>query len=443
MRRPSVIWDDIQSSLWFLSGLLTFAGGVMAWVVLRFDTWRIASEMDPLSWTFGGGADSARQILSTIAGSMITITGVTFSMTMVALVLAAGQYSPRVLRTFTRDRTSQVVLGVFVGTFVYTLLILRSIRGGDDAYVPAVGVTLAILLAIVSLGLFLLFIHHIATSIQASSLIENVARETLEEIERLFSDDVALVGPARGGSSTTPLPAEGRIATSSSGYIQSFDTGALVRAATEAGACVDLRLGPGDFVSGGVPIAVVSDPAAVPALEEALESALSLGHQRTVREDPAYGFRQLIDIAVKALSPGINDPTTASNAVDHLGSLLAAVADRDWPESEFRDEEGEVRLRVPGAAFGDYVELACSQIRHYARDDRPTLGRLLDALGQAALVTEREDRLGAIWREALEIAATGESHIESEPERRRLRAQLGRLAAELGRELPDPGEEGY
>lgn len=437
MRKPAAIWEDVQTSLWFLPGVFTTGGAALAWTVLRLDRWAADSELAPIAWAFSGGADSARQLLSTIAGSVITITGVTFSMTMVALVLAAGQYSPRILRTFTRDRVSQAVLGTFAATFVYTLLVLRSIRGGDEAYVPAVGVTVAIALAIASLGLFLLFIHHITTSIQASSVIRSVAEETRREIDRLFTAAESPVGPARISATAAPVPEGFRILADSSGYIETVDTDALVRAAREADTVLDLRIGPGDFASEGTPIAVAADPADGEALAEAVRGALSRGRQRTVRDDPAYGFRQLVDIAIKALSPGINDPATACNAIDHIGALLASLADRDWPTTEFKDEDGVVRLRTPSASFDDYLELACAPIRHYGRGDRATLGRLLDALAQTAVVTRRGDRREAIRAQARLVADTIERHIDSPHDRRRLRQRLDRLDAELGRD-PDP-----
>ncbi|HUP19185.1 MAG TPA: DUF2254 domain-containing protein [Gemmatimonadota bacterium] len=439
MRRPTEIWEDVRSSLWFVPGVFTLGGIGLAWLVLRFDRYAVNAELDPFSWAYGGGADSARQILSTIAGSIITLTGVTFSMTMVALVLAAGQYSPRVLRTFTRSRISQGVLGAFAATFVYTLLILRSIRGGDDAYVPAVGVTGAIMLAIADLGLLFLFIHHIATSIQASSVIQTVADETREEIDRLFSLDAAPVGPAEIQATSAPTPEGHRILSNRTGYIESIDAEALVRAARDSATVVDLRLGPGDFAARGTPLAVAVEPADAETLDEAVLAAVSTGRQRSIPNDPAYGFRQLVDIAIKALSPGINDPATAANAIDHLGALLVRLADADWPLTEFRDADGTVRLRTPPATFADYLDLATAEVRRYGRADRVALGRLIDALARTALATARPDRREAVWTQALAIREAAARHLEAPADRAFVEAHFGRLAAELGR---DPEPEG-
>lgn len=439
MKRPAEVWENLRSSLWFLPSVVTIAGIALAWTVLRLDRYTFDADVDPFAWAYGGGADSARQILSTIAGSIITLTGVTFSMTMVALVLAAGQYSPRVLRTFTRSRTSQIVLGVFAGTFAYTLLVLRSIRGGDEAYVPAVAVTVAIVLAISDLGLLLLFIHHITTSIQVSSVIQNVTGETRGEIDRIFPLDAAPVGPARIHATAAPLPTGHRIPAGGTGYIEAIHVDAIVAAARAAGTVVEMRLGPGDFAVEGAPIGVAVNPADPAALERAVRDACPTGRDRSIRNDPSYGFRQLADIAIKALSPGINDPTTAGNAIDHLGGLLARLADLDWPRAEFRDADGEVRLRTPDAGFADYLDLAIAQIRHYGRGDRETLCRLLDALARSAVATARPDRREAIWGQARSIRATAARHLEDASDRHRVEERFGRLAAELGRE-PEPEE---
>ena len=394
--RLRTLWDDLRSSLWFLPGLMTAAAIAAAWALLQADRWVDAEELELGPWGYGGGADSARQVLATIAGSIVTVTGVTFSITMVALVLAAGQYTPRVLRNFVRDRVKQTVLGVFVGTFLFTLLVLRAIRAGDDAFVPALAVTASIVLAIVSLGFFLYFLHHMAEAIQVANIIRNVARETRAEIERTFRAGEPFAGPAlpRGGH----RPAAGRAITAGcEGYVTRIGTDALVEAATAAGVRLEIPLSPGDFVSREAPLALVRGPVAEEEeLAKAVRGAIGVSPQRSLVQDPSYGFRQLVDIAVRALSPGVNDPTTACNCVDYLGALLAGLADREWPDPEVRDQDGTVRVVAPRGAFEEYLDLACTEIRRYGCSDLATTLRLFDALSRAAAATDRIDRLSAI-----------------------------------------------
>lgn len=431
-------WDDLRASLWFVPGLLAVAAVALAWVVLRLDRWAADNEVGELAWAFSGGADSARQILATIAGSMVTIAGVTFSVTVVALTLAAGQYSPRILGNFMRDRFNQLVLGTFIATFVYSLLVLRSIRGGDEAYVPAVGVTVAILLAIVSLGLFILFIHHIAVSIQVSSMIRSVQHETETEIEAVFGRDPSAVGPAWIRTEAIPVPKGFRIPAGDHGYIQRVDTDAIVQASRRAEATVEMLVGPGDFSVPGTPLAVVDrEPDEPDELIEAVQGACLVGRDRTIAQDPGYGFRQLVDIAVKALSPGINDPTTATNCVAALTVLLARMVDLDWPGCEFEDDSGGVRLRMPRATFADYVALAFTEIRRYARGDLAVTLAVLEGLGRIATATGRPDRRTALWREVQAVITSAAEGIEHPTDWARVDAQLRRVAAELG-EDPDP-----
>jgi uncharacterized membrane protein len=220
-------WDDLRSSLWFTPGILVISAIVLAWGVLRVDRWVASTELAQVAWAFSGGPDSARQLLSTLSGSMMTLTGVTFSITLAALALAAGQYSPRILRNFMRDRFNQTVLGVFIGTFLYCILILRSIRSGEEAYVPAVGVTGAILLAVVSLGFFIVFIHHMASSIQVSSMIQAVGRESHHAIASLFDRETGAVGPAWIRTAVAPVPPGFRVIAEHDGYVGRLDTDGL------------------------------------------------------------------------------------------------------------------------------------------------------------------------------------------------------------------------
>lgn len=435
LQRALGLWDDMRASLWFVPGLVSVIAVALAWVVLRLDRWAADNEVGELAWAFSGGADSARQILATIAGSMVTIAGVTFSVTVVALTLAAGQYSPRILGNFMRDRFNQLVLGAFIGNFIYSLLVLRSIRGGDEAYVPAVGVTVAILLAIVSLGLFIFFIHHIAVSIQVSSMIHSTQRETENEIAAVFARDPAAVGPAWIRTQAIPVPEGFRVPAEHDGYVQRVDTQAIVKAARRAETTVEMLVGPGDYSVRGSPIAVVDpEPGEPDDLVEAIQAACLLGRQRTIAQDPGHGFRQLVDIAVKALSPGINDPTTAVNCVAALTGLLARLADLDWPGDEFEDDSGTIRLRMPRATFDDYVALAFTEIRHYARGDLAVTLALLEGLGRVATTTGRANRRAALWREARAVMDEASRGIKHPADRSRVDAQLRRVAAELGQD---------
>lgn len=426
------LWDDLRSSLWFLPGVMTVGAVVAAWSLLRADRWVVASELELGPWGYGGGADSARQVLATIAGSIVTVTGVTFSITMVALVLAAGQYTPRVLRNFVRDRVNQTVLGVFVGTFLFTLLVLRAIRAGDDAFVPALAVTASIALAVISLGFFLYFLHHMANAIQVSNIIRNVARETKAELDRTFEQAAAFTGPPALRRERPPTSGC-RVCVEREGYVTRISTEALITIGRSHRTALDLVVGPGDFVSRGEAVAFArGDPDQRDHLADEVRGAFRLDSQRSISQDPAYGFRQLVDIAIRALSPGVNDPTTACNCVDYLGGFLAHLADLEWPAAEFRDDDGAVRVIAPRGTYAGYVDLAISEIRHYGRSDLATTVRLLEAIRRAADATTRPDRLAALRRAAEAILEGAERSILSTMDRDQISDSGERLAHALG-----------
>lgn len=437
MERLSAIWNDVRSSLWFRPGLLTILGIGAAFGMLGVDRWVASVETLSLPIGLGGDPQSARDVLSTIAGGMITLAGVSFSIVVIALTLASHQFAPRVLRNFTSDRVNQTTLGVFVGTFAYSVLVLRVVRGdagGSGAYVPAAGVLLAIVAAVVSLGFFLYFIHHIATSIQVSQIVRSVTEDTHRAIERMLGDERAVTGPARIRAAPIPVPDGWRVAARGEGYVEQIDEDGLVAAAADAGATLELLVGPGDFVAEGSPLAVTeSSPADPEPLADAVRGAIVLGRQRTILEDPAFGIRELVDIAVKAISPSMNDPNTAMNCVDYLGSLLRRMADRDWPAGTWVDEAGAVRVRVPTAGFEDYVALAFTEIRRYGHADLAVTLRLLEALGGAADATARPDRRAALWEEAVRLAGSADRGIDDPADRRAVDERLDRLAAALGR----------
>lgn len=439
MERFRAFLYDVRSSLWFIPGALAATAIAAAWAVLRLDRWIDTTPAAEAVRAFGGGPDSARSVMGTIAGGMITIAGVSFSIVVIALVLASNQFSPRVLGNFTRDRVNQTVLGVFVGTFVYSVLVLRSIRSGPEggAYVPVLGVTLGVVAAIVALGFFIYFIDRIAQSIQASQIVRSVATSTHAAIDSLFDREAAATGPARLGGALPAAPDGPRVRSDAEGYVVRLDAGGLVEAAAGEGLVLTSVVGPGDFVARGAPLAVVDrEPSEPDAFADRVRGAYVLGRQRTIAVDPSFGFRELVDIAVRALSPGINDPHTACNCVDHLASLLRGLADRDWPASELTDDDGEVRVRLPAAGFGDFVELAFDEIRRYGRADLAVTLRLLEALAVVAEATERPGRRAALWERAKDVIAGADGGLSHPRDRARAGAAFERLASVIGE---DPG----
>ncbi|MCC6772741.1 MAG: DUF2254 domain-containing protein [Gemmatimonadaceae bacterium] len=318
-------------------------------------------EDDGSSWfLFAGGTDSARALVSTIATSMLTFTGLVFSVTMLVLQLASNQLSPRVMRTFLRDRSNQVVFGVFVGTFLYALATLRRITAEADSepFIPALSVWLALAFVLVCIGLFIYYIDHIANAIKPVSVMARVSKETHGAIDRLYPDGIG---------EDTPVAREPRdrqvsavILAPGSGVVTGVDEGQIAELAARSGCMIMLQAHVGDFVRQGSPLFAIHGDWNGDGGQ--LQRVISLGWERTMHQDAAFGLQQLVDIALRALSPGINDPTTAVQALDHLHDLLGRLATRAIP-SPYRDMGGEAGAVLPRLAWADYVNLACDDIR--------------------------------------------------------------------------------
>jgi uncharacterized membrane protein len=241
--RLAALWARLLDSLWFVPGAIVLGGVGLAVAMVELSAHVDAEALAAWPRVFGASAESSRSMLSAIASSMITVAGVTFSITMVAVTQASSQYTPRILRNFMRDRANQVVLGAFVGIFAYCLVVLRTIRGGDDEgrFVPSLAVLLGVLLAVVGIGVLIFFVHHIASTLQASGIIDRVTRETIEVVDRLFpaavGDDAP--GPPRAAGDG-PDPRRARaVPARATGYVQRVDSDGLLRAGARARRALD------------------------------------------------------------------------------------------------------------------------------------------------------------------------------------------------------------
>lgn len=414
--KPRILWQRVRDSLWFVPGLMTIAAMVLAVVMVQLDVEFFGAELARDAWwLFGGSANGARGLLSTVAASVITVAGVIFSITIVALQLASTQFTPRVLQNFMSDRGNQVVLGVFIGTFAYTLLVLRTIRSADDAgngaFVPFSAVTVAIVFALASMAFLIYYLDHVTHWIEASSIIDRITRDTVHEIRvrypvAFLSGDVAAgaEAPRRAGQlgSTSPVDvhppraAAGTLLAYESGYIQALDDDRILKMAVRRDALIRVEHAVGDFVLEATPLfSVWPRDRLDDEFEAILREAAAIGHRRTIMQDPELGIIQLADIAVKALSSGINDPTTAMLAIDRLVQIVAEFGGRYPRDRVQRDEDGTIRVLRPAFDFEAAVEVAFNQVRRYGASDPAVLSHL--ALGVSSLAS----RVGVSDRQVL------------------------------------------
>ena len=383
--------DAIRTQLWPLPVVAVVVAAAVGVLLPHVDAQVDGSV--PSWWggvLFGGDADAARTVLSAVAGSLITVTSLTFSLTVVTLQLASSQFSPRLLRTFTSDIFVQATLGLFLATFTFSLTVLRSVRNGSDGqvpFVPRISVTTSFILAVASVIGLVVFLAHLARQIRVETMLRDVHRDAttivqtaLDPLPHDASPPEALPGSAS---------AEAVLAVKS-GFVVRVDEGALLAAAVEANAVVVITAYPGTSLVAGTPLGRTwsptgaLDPPQRERLQTRIDRAVRVGYERTAAQDVGYGLRQLTDVANKALSPGINDPTTAVHALGHISALLCELGDRDLRPVLLRDDDGQVRVVLQRPSLGELVDTALTQPRIYGATDPAVMGRMLDLLSELA-----------------------------------------------------------
>jgi uncharacterized membrane protein len=354
--------------------------------------WVERQRAEELPLVFEGGPEAALSVLSTVATSMISVTGLVFSVTIVVLQLASSQFTPRVLSTFLSSRITQMTLGVFTATFIYALTVMRSVRDGfeeADTFVPQLSVTMAFVFVVTSVGLFLAFIRHITNSIQVVTIMSVLGDRSVLLVDELYPDEAGPwpdPGPGWSPGQETPrvgIPCEGR-----HGIVVGVDLATLVVVAAARDIVIELEVQTGTFVVDGQPLARAWGASELPAsVAREVSHAVALGQDRLMDGDLAFGIRQLVDIAERALSPSVNDPTTACEVVDQLHRILRPLVGRRSPSPYLVDDSGAVRVVHRPQTVEMLLHLAVDEILHYGREAPPVvdhLGALLDDLAGVA-----------------------------------------------------------
>jgi uncharacterized membrane protein len=402
------IWDSLRASFWFIPTLMVLLSILLSVITVYLDDEADLEFIKELQWAWTGGASGSREMLSTIAGSMMTVTGVTFSITIVSLTLAANQFGPRVLRSFIRDRGNQFVLGTFISTFTFSLMVLGRVREGeDDAFIPYFSVTVAVGLALASIGVLIYFIHHISYSIQAENLIANISEELHEVMNRLFPERVGKPAPKETGEKEAHRIKQqlaGKsflIRSNQSGYLQTVEVEQLMAITKENNLYVELFSRPGAFVSADTALLEVWPLDVYPGeLHEKMNERFIIAQRRTPVQDVEYSLHQLVEVALRALSPSLNDPYTAINCVDRLGAALVQFAQREMPSKYRYDEMKQLRIYADTTTFKGLVDISFNQIREYGSTSIEVTLRMLEHLALIAEHTYREEDREVLRRHA-------------------------------------------
>jgi len=406
------LWENVQSSLWFIPTILVGLAILGSSLLIRVDIGLAQRDSTLIPWLFSGTADAARTLLSVVAGSMVTVISIAISLTIIALVQASAQFTPRVLRQFTASRPNQVVLGTYTATFVYALLVLRTIRSAEEGgapFVPALSVTTAVGLALLCLGLLIFFIHHMSQSLQVAVILDEVRHELIAQIDEMYPQGIGqgVPDPPSLAVIRAQLKPNGNLVVVRShraGFVRHIDEQTLLEAPLASTQWLWIRPRIGEFVACGSIIAELdqSDSAA-DAVSDQIRRAFVIDRERTITQDPLFGIRQLVDIALKALSPGINDVTTAEYALYHLGDVAGRLAERTFPSAVRTAANGQTQIIVTRPTWDDMIEAAFSQIRQAAANDVHATQTLLQVLHDLALRLPTGSRAHAIHRQVAEI----------------------------------------
>ena len=402
--RLQSLFDTLRGNYWFLPMVMAFGAGAAAFGFVEVDRRLL---VEPIPWISSTGPEGTRAVLSVIAGSMITVTGVVFSITVVALTLASSQFGPRLLRNFLRDRANQLAFGTFVATFLYSLLVLRAVREDET---PHVASTVAVVLAGASLFVLIYFIHHTATSIQASNVIAAVVKEIEAHLPSLFPERMGSEEVERASlsieTSRRQLEADGvDLRASSGGFVRLIDEEMILRLAVTYDAVILLHRRPGDFVAEGSILARVAPGHVADDLGAALRESFIVGDHRTPVQDLEFLVGQLTEITLRALSPGVNDPRTAIDCVHRLGAVVASVIEREMPSGIRHDEHGRMRVLAPPTTFDQIVASCFDPVRRYGAGHVAVVVAVLDALRDAGERSTDIGRRRILASHAVEIYA--------------------------------------
>ncbi|MBI0537114.1 DUF2254 domain-containing protein [Roseomonas sp. KE2513] len=395
--------EALGDAFWLRPAILVFLGLILGEGAVWIERLNWAQSILPESWLYGGGEAGARSLLGAIATSTIGVAGTTFSITVAALSLASGQMGPRLLRNFVRDAGNQIALGVFLGTFVYALVVLRTVRSVEEGtFVPHLGVTGALVLALLCVGTLTWFVHHIASGINVETVIDTVHAELREAVARLTLDkpDPGPIGPGPEGRGIT---------AERGGYLRALDEERLADWATEHNATLNLLVRPGDYVFTGAAVATVSPPALAEKAIGRVRGAMSLGDRQAAAQDLEFAVRQLAEVAVRALSPGINDPFTAMAVLDRFGDVLCGMTNRHLPGSAML-REGRAVLFRRAVDYDGLLDAMFHMIRQNGAGSAAVLLRLMEILGAVLAVEQAPGRRAGLRRHAdLGLAAGRQS----------------------------------
>lgn len=416
-------WERVRSSYWFLPSVMAIASAFIALATVTIDRSTGTDWMQDFVFIWSGGAEGARELLSTLAGSAISVAGVTFSITIVAFSLASSQFGSRVLYNFMRDPGNQIVLGTFVSTFIFCLLVLRTVRSEDFGdFVPHLSITVAILFAIANIGVLIYFFHHVSETVQASYIIRQIAGELQKQTDQVFPSLIGQEADDPAPQDSIPGDFDTRFAVLRShgnGYLQVIDNKSLIHVCQKNDLMMRLLVRPGAFLISQEPIAYLyPEDHLDDELEKALIDVFLVGKQQTYQQNIEYSIQQMVEIAVRSLSDAVNDPFTTIMCINWLGAMLAALIENGFPSPYRFDSNGDLRVVVDQpVTFQGIADLIFNPIRQQADDQTIVYLHLLETITGLMPLTRTESARSSLMYHATMIRRAGHAKLQERNDR--------------------------
>lgn len=441
MKKLLFYWNELKATFWFVPVFIILLSIFLAIALLVADSLVEVPKNGLARFFFVESSDSAKLILSTIAGAMIGVAGTVFSVTLVALTLASNQFGPRLIKNFMYVRLNQVVLGSYIATYLYCLLILNALEDSNQAaFIPSLSILVALIFAVLNIILLIVFIHQIATSIQADRVVADIADFIAEQVQLLFpekmGEELETEEPISLDHIKSTYPEVTPLLSPSNGYLQYIDSEQLVRTVTQLEGLLDLEQRPGAYLIEGMVIGQVYTQ--VPLEETQLKrltNHLVIGKVKMTQQDLEFSIHQMVEMAARALSPGVNDPFTAITCIDNLAATLCYLAQAKFPSNCRFDQEENLRVITDVVDFSGVLDAAYNQIRQFAAGSPAVLIRLLEALYKIAEFVRRPDHREAVAKHTRMVLRQAKQSMQEENDLQDLQARAQLLEERLGVEL--------
>lgn len=418
MKRFKYFLQRLNASFWFLPTVILTIAIILAILFITLDQQVQYEPKGLLKYAFADSANSAETILSTIAAAMIGLAGTVFSITLVVLTLASSQFGSRLLRNFMYDKVNQVVLGTYIATFLYCLIVLNAIKSTDEfGFIPAFAVLVATIAALANIILLIIFIHHIATNIQTDKVIYDISTNLSASIRKIYPQKI---GQSIDNTEVPDLDIlrtiydqRTELKSKKSGYLQSISDTDLMELASKYNLIVELLYKPGDYIVENSMLGIIMSTTAITEeIQNEILDSLLLGNLRTTLQDAKHSIHQMVEIASRALSPGINDPYTAITCIDNLTSIMCYLTGIVFPSRYRYDEDEKLRLITDKTNFDGLLDTSFNQIRQFGATSPSVIIKLMEAMMTIYNMSDKAENKKSIARHAGMILRTGQRSFE-------------------------------